>query len=138
MYMYTNMYKHISFHAQIWGIWVPWIFNHGRWIFKDIGLEKVSFHSNPRERHCKECSNYCTVALNSHASKVMLKILQQYVNQELPDVQGRFRKGRGTSVWIDNICRIIGKARESLKTTNSASLVMLKSFCGSQQRLENS
>ena len=57
------------------------------------GLEKVSFHSNP-----KECSNYCTSALISHASKVMLKILQarlqQYVNQELPDVQAGFRKGR--------------------------------------------
>ena len=64
------------------------------------GLEKVSFHSNPKERQCKECSNYQTIALISHASKVMLKILQarlqQYVNHELPDVQGVFRKGRGT------------------------------------------
>ena len=67
---------------------------------EDIGLEKVSFHSNAKDRQCKECSNYCTVALNSHTSKVILKILQarlqQYVNQELPDVQGGFRKGRGT------------------------------------------
>ena len=59
------------------------------------GLEKVSFHSNP-----KECSNYRTVALISHAMKVMLKILQarlqQYMNCELPDVQAGFRKGRGT------------------------------------------
>ena len=59
------------------------------------GLEKVSFHSNP-----KESSNYCTIALISHASKVMLKILQarlqQYVNHELPDIQAGFRKGRGT------------------------------------------
>ena len=59
------------------------------------GLEKVSFHSNPKERQCKECSNYCTIALISHASKVMLKILQarlqQYVNRELPDVQAGFR-----------------------------------------------
>ena len=59
------------------------------------GLEKVSFHSN-----AKECSNYCTIALISHASKVMLKILQarlqQYMNRELPDVQAGFRKGRGT------------------------------------------
>ena len=59
------------------------------------GLEKVSFHAN-----AKECSNYCTIALISHASKVMLKIfqarLQQYVNRELPDVQAGFRKGRGT------------------------------------------
>ena len=63
-------------------------------------LEKVSFHSNPKEGNAKECSNYCTIALISHASKVMLKILQarlqQYVNHELPDVQAGFRKGRGT------------------------------------------
>ena len=68
------------------------------------GIEKVSFHSNlsfiPKKGNAKECSNYCTIALISHASKVMLKILQarlqQYVNHELPDVQAGFRKGRGT------------------------------------------
>ena len=64
------------------------------------GLEKVSFHSNPKERQCQECSNYRTIALISHASKVMLKILQarlqQYMNQGLPEVQAGFRKGRGT------------------------------------------
>ena len=74
------------------------------------GLEKVSFHSNP-----KECSNYRTVALISHASKVMLKILQvriqEYVNCELPNVQAGFRKGRGTRDQIANICWIIEKAR---------------------------
>ena len=63
------------------------------------GLEKVSFHSNPKERQAKECSNYHTIALISHANKVMLKILQvrlqQYVNRELPDVQAGFRKARG-------------------------------------------
>ena len=61
------------------------------------GLEKVSFHSNPKERQCQKCSNYCTIALISHASKVMLKILQarlqHYVNCELPDIQAGFRKG---------------------------------------------
>ena len=62
------------------------------------GLEKVSFHSNPKERQtAKECTNYPTIALISHASEVMLKILQarlqQYVNRELPDVQAGFRKG---------------------------------------------
>ena len=71
------------------------------------GLEKVSFHSNPNKRQCKECSNYCTIALISHAGKVMLKILQarlqQYVNCELPDVQAGFRKGRGTRDQIANI-----------------------------------
>ena len=64
------------------------------------GLEKVSFHSIPKEGNAKECSNYCTIALMSHASKVMLKILQarlqEYVNRELPGVQAGFRKGRGT------------------------------------------
>ena len=64
------------------------------------GLEKVSFHSNPKEGNAKECSNYRTIALISHASKVMLKILQarlqQYVNRKLTDVQAGFRKGRGT------------------------------------------
>ena len=83
------------------------------------GLEKVSFHSNPKGS-AKECSNYCTVALISHTSKVMLKILQarlqQYINQELPDVQARFRKGRQTRDKIANIHWIIEKAREFQKT----------------------
>ena len=64
------------------------------------GLEKVSFYSNTKKGDAEECSNYCTIALISHSSKVMLKILQawlqQYVNCELPDVQAGFRKGRGT------------------------------------------
>ena len=63
------------------------------------GLEKVNFHSNLKKGNAKERSNYCTVVLISHASKVTLKILQarfqQYMNQELPDVQAGFRKGRG-------------------------------------------
>ena len=75
------------------------------------GLEKVSFHSNP-----KECSNYGTIALISHASKVMFKILQArpqpYVKCELPDVQAGLRKGRGASNQIANICWIIEKAKE--------------------------
>ena len=77
------------------------------------GLEKVSFHSNPKER---QCSNYHTIALISHASKLMLKILQarlqQYVNHELPDVQAGFRKGRGNRDQIANIRWIMEKARE--------------------------
>ena len=71
------------------------------------GLEKLSFHSHPKESNAKECSNYHTIALISHASKVMLKILQarlqQYMNCELPDVQTGFRKGRGTRDQIANI-----------------------------------
>ena len=80
------------------------------------GLEKISFHSTPKERQCQECSNYHIVALISHARKVMLKILQvrlqQYINHELPDVQAGFRKGRETRDQIANIRCIIEKGRE--------------------------
>ena len=73
----------------------------------------------PKKGNAKECSNYCTIALISHASKVMLKILQarlqQYVNRERPDFQAGFRKGRGTRVQIANIHWIIKKAREFQK-----------------------
>ena len=80
------------------------------------GLEKVSFHSILKKGNAKECSNYRTIALISHASKLMLKILQarlqQYVNHELPDVQAGFRKGRGTRDQVANIRWIMEKARE--------------------------
>ena len=80
------------------------------------GLKKVSFHSNPKGRQCKGNSNYHTIALITHASKVMLRILQarlqQYVNHELPDVQAGFRKGRGTRDQIANIRWITEKVRE--------------------------
>ena len=83
------------------------------------GLEKVSFHSNPKERQCQRSSNYCTIALISHDSEVMLKILQarlqQYVNRELPDVQAVFRKGRETRDYIANIRWIMEKVRDSRK-----------------------
>ena len=73
----------------------------------------------PKKGNAKECSNYCTIALISHASKVMLRNLQArlqpYVNRELPDAQGGFRKGRGTRDQIANICWIIRKAREFQK-----------------------
>ena len=79
------------------------------------GLEKVNFHFNPKERQCKECSNYRTIALTSHTSKVMLKILQarlqQYVNSEIPDVQASFSKGRGTRDQTANNQWIIEKER---------------------------
>ena len=82
------------------------------------GLEKV-FIPIPKKGNAKECSNYHTIALISHAGKVMLKILQarlqQYVNCELPDVQAEFRKGRGTRDQIANIRWIIEKAREFQK-----------------------
>ena len=96
------------------------------------GLEKVSFHSNPKEGNTKECSNYRTIALNSHASKVILKILQarlqQYVNHELPDVQAGFRKGRGTRDQIGNISWITKKAREFQKNIYFCFIDYAKAF----------
>ena len=90
-------------------------------------MEKVSFHSNP-----KECSNYHTIALTSHKSKVMLKIhqarLQQYVNHELPDVQAGFRKGRGTRDQIANIHWIIEKVREFQKNIYFCFIDYAKAF----------
>ena len=84
------------------------------------GLEKVSFHPNPKKVNAKECSKYHIIALISHASKVMLKIpkagLQQSVNHELPDVQAGFRIRRGTRDQIANIRWIIKKARDFQKT----------------------
>ena len=90
------------------------------------------FIPRPKKSNAKECSNYCTTALISHASKIMLKILQarlqQYVNYELPDVQARFRKGRGTRDQIANICWIIEKQEGSRKISTSALLTMPKSL----------
>ena len=79
------------------------------------GLEKSVFIPIPKKGNAQECSNYHTIVIISHASKVMLKILQarlqQNVNRKLPDVQGGFRKGRGTQDQIANIHCIIEKAR---------------------------
>ena len=102
------------------------------------GLEKVSFRSNPKERQCQKCSNYRTIALISHASKVMLKILQarlqQYVNCELPDVQAGFRQGRGTRDQIANIRWVMEKAKEFQKNIYFCFIDFAKAFelCGSQ------
>ena len=110
-------------HSICQQIWKPqqWPWDWKRSVFIPI----------PKKGNAKECSNYCTIALISHASKVMLKILQarlqQYVNQELPDVQAGFRKGRGTRDQIANIHWSIKKARESSrKTSISALLTMAK------------
>ena len=94
--------------------------------------KKSVFIQIPKKGNAKECSNYCTIALISHTSKVTLKILQgrlqQYLKRELPDVQAGFRKGRGTRGQIANICWIIYKQDNSRKTSTSASLTMLKSL----------
>ena len=83
----------------------------------------------PKKGNPKECSNYHTIALISHASKVMLKILQarlqHYVIRELPDVQGGFRQGKGTRDQIANICWIIEKAREFQKKTSISALLIM-------------
>ena len=98
----------------------------------------------PKKDNAKECSNYWTVTDISHASKVMLKILQarlqQYVNRELTDVQAGFRKGRGTRDQITNISWIIKKAREFQKTYLRLLYWLHQSLwlCGSQQTMENS
>ena len=97
-----------------------------------IGLEKVSFIPIPKKGKAKECSNYCTIALISHASRVMLKILQarlqQYVNRELPDVQAGFRKGRRTRDQVANIRWIMEKAREFQKNIYFCFIDYAKAF----------
>ena len=97
----------------------------------------------PKKGNAKKCSNYCTIALISHASKVMLKILQarfqQYVNHELPDVQAGFRKGRRTRDQIVNICWIIDKAREFQKNIYFCFINCIKVFdCVDHNKLKNS
>ena len=101
------------------------------------------FIAIPKKGNAKECSNYCTIALISHASKVMLKILQarlqQYVNRELPDVQAGFKKGRGTRDQIANICWIIKKVREFQKNVSFCFIDYTKTFdCVDHNKLENS
>ena len=96
------------------------------------GLEKVSFHSNPKERQCQRMFKLPHNALISHASKVMFKILQarlqQYMNCELPDVQAGFRQGRGTRDHIANIHWIIKKAREFQKNIYFCFIDYAKAF----------
>ena len=96
------------------------------------GLEKVSFHPIPKKGNAKECSNYHTIALISHASKVMLKFLQarlqEYLNHELPDVQAGSRKGRGTRDQIVNIGWVIEKVREFQKNIYFCFIDYAKAF----------
>ena len=111
---------------------------------------KRCFYSNPKERQCqkmfkqkKKGSNYHTIVLVSHASKVMLKILQarfqQYMNRAHPDIQVGFRKGRGTRDQIANICWIIEKEREFQKNIYFCFIDYAKAFdCVDHNKLENS
>ena len=97
----------------------------------------------PKKGNAKDCSNYRTIALISNTSKVILKILQasfqQYMNQEVPDVQAEFRKGRGTRDQIANIHRIIKKAREFQKNIYFCFIDYAKAFdCVDSNKLENS
>ena len=117
---------------QIWKT-QQWTLDWKRWVFIPI----------PKKGNAKECSNYCTNALISHVSKVMLKILQarlqQYVNHELPDVQDGFRKGKGTRDQIANICWITEKVRVPEKHLLLLYwLCQSLRLCGSQQTVENS
>ena len=104
------------------------------------------FIAIPKKGNAKECSNYCTIALISYTSKVMLKILQarlqQYMNHELPDVQAGFRKDRGTRDQIANIRGSSKKQQSSRKTSTSALLTMTKPLtvwittnCGKFQKI---
>ena len=101
------------------------------------------FISTPKKGNVKECSNYGTIALILHASKVMLKILQvrlqQYVNRGLPDVKAGFRKGRRTRDQIANICWIIKRANEFQKIIYFCITDYTKAFdCVDHNKLENS
>ena len=105
-----------SWKMMLWKCYIQYVSKFGKLSSGHrTGKGQFSFQSQ-KKANAKQCSNYRTVALISHASKVMLKILQvrlqQYVNWELPDVQAGFRKGRGTRDQIANICWIIEKARE--------------------------
>ena len=102
------------------------------------------FIPTPKKGNAKECSNYCTIALISHSSKIMLKILQarlqQYMNCELPNVQAEFRKGRGTRDQIANIHWIIEKSKRVPEKHLLLLYWLCQSLwlCGSQQTMENS
>ena len=109
--------------------YASWVWKTQQW---PQDWKRSVFIPIPKKGNAKECSNYRTFALISHASKVTLKILQarlqQYVNCELPDVQAGFRKGRGTRDQIANICWIIKKAREFQKSIYFCFIDYAKAF----------
>ena len=122
-----SLEKGMATHFRILAWRIPWTEEPGR--LQSIGHKELDM--------TKQCSNYRTIALISHASKVMLKILQtrlqQYVNCELPDVQADFRKGKGTRDQIANIRLIMEKATEFQKNIYFSFIEYAKAFeCGSQ------
>ena len=119
--LWALFFSFCNSHLQIWKT-QQWLWDWKRSVFIPVA----------KKRNAKECSNYCTIKLISHASKVMLKILQarlqQYVNHELSDVQAGFRKGRGTRDQITNIRWIMEKAREFQKNIYFCFIDYAKAF----------
>ena len=139
MYSFTNLEPVWCSMSSSNCYFLTWIqSSQEKYLTQSIKKGSVSFHSKRR------MSKYHTFALISHASKVMLKILQardqHYVNWEFPDVQTRSSKGRGTRDQIANIPWIIEKAREFQKKTSISALLTVQNFwlCGSQKMVESS
>ena len=130
VHLNQNCFGMFSFLINPWKIWEE--------LVSVLGWKRSVFIAIPKKGNAKECSNCCTIALISHASKVMLKILQarlqQYVNCEIPDVQAGFRKGRGTRDQIANICWIMEKAREFQKNIYFCIIDYAKAFDCVNQR----
>ena len=132
-----------SWKMMLWNCCIQYASKIGKLTSGHKNWKRSVFIPIPKKGNAKECSNYCTIALISHASKVMLKIvqarLQQYVNRELPDVQAGFRKGRGTRDQIANVCWIMEKARVPEKHLFLLYwLCQSLWLCGSPQTMENS
>ena len=120
-----------SWKMMLWKCCTQYIIKFGKLRWPQDWKRSV-FIQIPKKGNAKECSNYCTIALISHASKVMLKIfqarLQKYAIPELPDVQAGFRKGRGTRDQVANICWITEKAREFQKNIYFCFIDYAKAF----------
>ena len=117
---------------MLWKCYTQYVSKFGKLSSGQQDWKRSVFIPIPKKGNAKECSNYHTIALISHVSKVMFKILQarlqQYVNHEIPDIQAGFRKGRGTRDQIANIHWIIGKAREFQKNIYFCFIDYAKAF----------
>ena len=120
-----------SWKMMLWECYTQYVIKFGKLSSGHRTGKRSVFIPIPKKGNAKECSNYHTIALISHASKLMPKILraklQQYMNHEVPEFHARLRKVRGTRDQISNIRRIIRKAKSSRKTSISALLTMSKS-----------